>query len=81
MSTDPVIESILFCDIDFILFSISAAQKIQLVRFGVLEQIDAACRCVSVQYMKENEQRFIQLANIEKLDKEVSGNTPSMIYS
>ncbi|XP_037044429.1 uncharacterized protein LOC119080271 isoform X2 [Bradysia coprophila] len=47
-----------------------AAQKIQLVRFGLLEQIDLECRCVSVQYMKENEQRFIQLANIEKLEKE-----------
>ncbi|KAG4070937.1 hypothetical protein HA402_001374 [Bradysia odoriphaga] len=48
----------------------TTAQKIQLVRFGLLEQIDLECRCVSVQYMKENEQRFIQLANIEKLEKE-----------
>ncbi len=52
-------------------FYIVAVQKIQLVRYGLLDQIDKACRCVSVQYMRENEQRFLQLANIEKLEKEV----------
>lgn len=49
----------------------SDSQKIQLVRFGILEQMDKAVRCVSVQHLKANEQRFLQLANVDRLKKEV----------
>lgn len=45
--------------------------KIQLVRYGVLEHMHPAIRRISVQSLKETDERFFKFANLDNLKKQV----------